>query len=91
MTQAFPHPLTRPAPSQIVEEVLALWPQTIPVFLKHRMACPGCAMAKFQTVTEAAQSYGVEPAELLADLAHAIAGNAPEGPFLPPAPHSRTS
>lgn len=31
-----------------VAEGLDRWPQIIPVFLRHRMACVGCAMAPFE-------------------------------------------
>jgi hybrid cluster-associated redox disulfide protein len=52
----------------LVSETLERWPETLRVFLDRRMACPGCVMASFMTVAEAARSYGLEPAELVADL-----------------------
>ena len=42
----------------IVADVMNSWPETVPVFISHRMACPGCVMAPFMTVTEAALEYG---------------------------------
>lgn len=77
-----------PSATQPIAEVLEAWPETAAVFLRRRMACPGCAMAPFMTVEEAAQAYDMEPADLLAEFARAIAGEAPEGPVLPPLPHS---
>lgn len=56
----------------IVADVMNSWPQTVPVFISHRMACPGCVMAPFMTVTEAALEYGLEPEALAADLKEAI-------------------
>lgn len=56
----------------IVADVMNSWPETVPVFISHRMACPGCVMAPFMTVTEAALEYGLEPADLAADLKGAI-------------------
>lgn len=56
----------------IVADVMNSWPQTVPVFISHRMACPGCVMAPFMTVTEAALEYGLEPDVLAADLKEAI-------------------
>lgn len=56
----------------IVADVMNSWPETVPVFISHRMACPGCVMAPFMTVTEAALEYGLEPGALAADLKEAI-------------------
>lgn len=56
----------------IVADVMNSWPETVPVFISHRMACPGCVMAPFMTVTEAALEYGLEPDTLAADLKEAI-------------------
>lgn len=65
-----------PAAEQYVIDVLETWPETVPVFLRYRMACPGCAMAPFETVAEAAAAYGMVADELLAALAAAIGGRA---------------
>ncbi len=54
---------------QIISEVLAVFPQAVNEFVVRRMACPGCPMAKFETMVEAARNYGVEPRELLAAMA----------------------
>lgn len=78
-----------PAATHLIAEVLERWPQTLAVFLHRRMACPGCAMAPFMTVGEAAECYGVPTAELLDELRRAIDGDAPAGPFPPPLPHRR--
>lgn len=50
------HP--RPSADQVVADVLAVWPQTIRVFLDHRMSCVGCAMAGYDTVADVAANYG---------------------------------
>lgn len=62
-----------PSSSDLVEDVLERWPSTIPVFLKHRMACPGCPMARFQTIAEVADDYGLDTGALLDEFAQAIA------------------
>lgn len=49
----------------LVADVMRHWPETIAVFVSQQMACPGCPMAPFVTVEEAARSYGREPAALL--------------------------
>lgn len=69
-----------PAPSDPVGHVLDRWPQTIRVFLTHRMACPGCLVLRFHTVAEAADCYGLDTAALLDELAQAIAGPCPSTP-----------
>ena len=42
-----------------VSEVLTRWPQVIPVFLEHRMACVGCTLAPFETLSEVLAIYGL--------------------------------
>ena len=59
-----------------VAEVMDRWPVSVGVFNRRRMACPGCVMAPFMTVAEAAISYGLSPAELEADLVQAMEGRA---------------
>ena len=44
----------------IVADVLAHWPQTIPVFLRRRMACVGCPIAPFETLAEVAAIYNLD-------------------------------
>ncbi|MET4702260.1 hybrid cluster-associated redox disulfide protein [Constrictibacter sp. MBR-5] len=56
----------------MVAEVMERWPYTVRVFNRRRMACPGCVMAPFMTVAEAATSYSLSPAELVADLVEAM-------------------
>ena len=51
-----------------VQEVLTHWPALIAVFLRHRMACPGCPMARFLNLREAARAYGLSPASFLEEL-----------------------
>lgn len=60
-----------------VAEVLARWPQTAPVFLRHRMACVGCPMAPFETLTDVAAIYGLHLSHFLAELQRII--QSPEG------------
>jgi hybrid cluster-associated redox disulfide protein len=44
------------------------FPATTAVFLRRRMHCPGCHMAAFMTVREAAGTYDIVAEDLLADL-----------------------
>lgn len=62
--------------SMMVAEMMERWPQTVPVFNRRHMACPGCAMAPFMTVGEAARSYDLPGEQLAGDLLCAIAPEA---------------
>ena len=55
-----------------VSEVLARWPTSVRFFTGRRMACPGCAMAPFMTLREAAKEYGYDPLTLATDLILAV-------------------
>lgn len=48
-------------------------PAVVPVLLRRGLACPGCAMAPFMTLREAAEAYGLALDALLDDLAEAMA------------------
>lgn len=50
-------------------ELLAGWPAASSVLAARGMACVGCAMARFETVGEAAVAYGFDPQELLREVA----------------------
>ncbi len=63
-----------------VEQTLARWPATIPVFLRHGTACVGCVMAPFETIDEIAAIYGLERDRLLDDLRAAAASAAASAP-----------
>nr|WP_295833625.1 DUF1858 domain-containing protein [uncultured Azospirillum sp.] len=52
-------------------ELMSGRPAVVPVLLRHGLACPGCVMAPFMTVREAAEAYGLELDAFLDDLAAA--------------------
>jgi hybrid cluster-associated redox disulfide protein len=56
----------------IVADVLACWPQTIPVFTRLRMGCVGCAMAPFETLVDVSAIYGLDLNYFLSELEQAI-------------------
>lgn len=58
-------------PGQTVERLLRAQPATARVFMRHKMACVGCVMSPFETVSEVARIYGIAEGELLAELAAA--------------------
>ena len=57
---------------QVVAEVLARWPQTIPVFFRHHLICVGCAMSRFETLGEIAAIYNLDLSGFLAELRQVI-------------------
>lgn len=55
-----------------VAELHARQPETIAVFMRHRMACAGCAVAAFERVAEAIAIYRLDPEQFAVELAQAI-------------------
>jgi hybrid cluster-associated redox disulfide protein len=59
-------------PEMPISELLSRWPQTIPVFQKHRMACVGCSMANFETISSAADIYQLPLISFIVELNEAV-------------------
>lgn len=59
--------------NQPVDDVMRQWPETIRVFLDHRMRCVGCPIGCFHTVEDACREHGADSAKFLADLRAAVA------------------
>ena len=64
-----------PRLDQPVEEIMGRWPGTARVFIGRKMACVGCIMAPFQTLSAAARAYHIPEGELLAEMQVAAAGD----------------
>ncbi|PWC35898.1 DUF1858 domain-containing protein [Azospirillum sp. TSO35-2] len=58
-------------------DLMRLRPACVPVLLRRGLACPGCAMAPFMTVREAADAYGLDLDAFLSDLAATPAPHTP--------------
>lgn len=54
-----------------VADVLARWPQTVPVFLRYRLACVGCSLCRFEQIADVAATYGLNLDRFLHDLRQA--------------------
>ena len=52
-------------------DLMAHWPQTVPVFMRYRMLCPGCQVGPFHTVADACAEYQLEPDVFLCELKQA--------------------
>ena len=55
-----------------VTTVLARSSAVAGVFVRHRMACLGCAMAPYMTIAEAAKTHGLDPDLLVLELEAAL-------------------
>ncbi len=60
---------------QTVADILALWPQTVPVFMRYRLACVGCPISRFELIADIAAIYGINPDAFLQELQQAIGGS----------------
>lgn len=48
------------------------YPRTVAVFNTLNMACPGCYISPFHTVSDSAREYNLHPGELLQALKDAV-------------------
>ncbi len=55
-----------------VAELLARWPQAIPVFLRHHMACVGCTISSFETLADVTGIYGIHLPHFISELQETI-------------------
>ncbi len=53
-------------------EVMQRWPATIPVFIRHCLACVGCPFAPFETLAEIPAIYGLRPDDFIRELQQTI-------------------
>jgi hybrid cluster-associated redox disulfide protein len=61
----------------LVQKVVNDYPETVLIFARHGLHCPGCYISPFHTIADSAQAYVVPLAPLLDDLNRAIAGDTP--------------
>jgi len=55
-------------PDLPLSDLMAHWPQTVPVFLRHGMMCVGCLVTPFHTITDACLEYRLDEDVFLAEL-----------------------
>ncbi len=76
----------------IAAEVMTRWPKTIPIFIRHHMACVGCAIAPFETLAEVIEIHHLNLDRFMQELQQAIesseADRAPVEPMRPPEANS---
>ena len=57
--------INKPDAQTLVKDLLESYPQVATVFLRHGMSCVGCDMSKFETLADAASTYGLSLPEFL--------------------------
>jgi len=55
-------------PTDLVSTLVETWPQTVQVFVRHRVDCAGCSMASFCTLEDVARNYHIPQDLLLREL-----------------------
>ena len=55
-------------PDLPLADLMTEWPQTIHVFVRHKMLCVGCLISPFHTVAEACAEYHLDEEAFLAEL-----------------------
>lgn len=55
-------------PDLPLDELMDRWPQTVSVFLQHRMLCVGCGISPFHTVTDACREYHLNQDTFIGEL-----------------------
>lgn len=60
------------APHVIVAQIMAYYPETVAVFLRHHMSCVGCSLSAFDTLADAALVHDISLDLLIHDLNQAI-------------------
>lgn len=51
-----------------IEDVVKKYPETIPVFFKHGLACVGCHAAAYENIEQGAAVHGMDLDKLMEDL-----------------------
>jgi len=51
-----------------IEEIVAKYPETMMVFMKHGLHCVGCHVAAFESIEQGAEAHGINVDALVADL-----------------------
>lgn len=67
----------QPEPGMTVEQVVQRWPAVAGLFLKRRMACLGCSLARLCTLEDVSRYYAIPVQDLLAGLRECIRGAGP--------------
>ncbi|MEP2029796.1 MAG: DUF1858 domain-containing protein [Paracoccaceae bacterium] len=56
----------------LLRDVMEKWPQTIPVFIKHKMLCVGCVITPYHTIQDACSEHKVSEPMFRSELLQAM-------------------
>lgn len=59
-------------PDMPLDTLMSIWPDTIAVFLRHKMLCVGCMVNPFHTVIDACLEYGLDEQVFRSELHDAV-------------------
>jgi len=59
-------------PELALDTIMTLWPETIAVFMRHKMLCVGCMVNPFHTVIDACLEYDLDEKDFRAELHQVI-------------------
>jgi hybrid cluster-associated redox disulfide protein len=59
-------------PDLPLNTIMSLWPETIAVFLRHKMLCVGCVVTPFHTVIDACLEHDLDENKFRSELRLAI-------------------
>jgi len=57
----------------LVKEIVERYPETIGVFARHGLQCPGCYISPFHTLVDTAREYALPLEPLLGELNRSVA------------------
>ncbi len=60
------------SPDLTVKELLAQWPEAIPLFFTHHMSCVGCSMSGFDTIQDVAGVYQLNLSAFMDEIDQAV-------------------
>jgi hybrid cluster-associated redox disulfide protein len=63
-----------------VEQILADWPQTLPVFIRFHMLCIGCPVTPFHTLRDACLAHDIDLEPFESALEAVVNSDLPQSP-----------
>ncbi|WP_281982582.1 DUF1858 domain-containing protein [Thalassorhabdomicrobium marinisediminis] len=61
-------------PDLPLADMMTLWPDTVEVFMRHKMLCVGCLVSPFHTIVDACAEYNLDEDSFLSELTAAVTG-----------------
>jgi len=58
----------------LIDDVIKGYPETVSIFVRYRLHCPGCLLSPFHTVADSAREYKRDLIPFLEDLNRAASG-----------------